>query len=162
MPSKQKITTCLWFEDNAEEAMSFYMSVFPGSKIVESSRWGKGGPLPEGTLLAATFEIAGQELMVLNGNPNFQLTESTSLKVDCETQEEVDNLWEQLLADGGKPSMCGWLTDKYGLSWQIVPTVLPKLMRDKDPVKVKRVVDAMMQMQKLDIRRLQQAYDNKR
>jgi predicted 3-demethylubiquinone-9 3-methyltransferase (glyoxalase superfamily) len=161
MPPKQKITTCLWFAGQAEEAMRFYMSLFDGSKVLEESRWGKDGPLPEGTLLSARFRIAGQELLVLSGNSSFEPTETTSLMVECADQAEVDRLWERLSASGGEPSMCGWLKDKYGISWQIVPSALLEMLRDQDPARVKRVVDVMLTMQKLDVARLQQAYDGR-
>jgi predicted 3-demethylubiquinone-9 3-methyltransferase (glyoxalase superfamily) len=161
MTPEHKITTCLWFAENAEQAMHFYLSLFEGGQVLAQTRWGKGGPLPEGTLLWARFRIADQELMVLNGNPSFQLTESTSLMVACEDQAEVDRLWERLCADGGEPSMCGWLKDKYGLSWQIVPSALGRMLSDKDPARVKRVVNVLRTMQKLDIARLQQAYDER-
>jgi len=158
MPSKQKITTCLWFRDEAEEAMRFYTSIFEDSKITSELRWGEGGPMPKGSLLAATFQIAGQELMVLNDAPESRFTEAMSLSVDCETQAEVDELWTKLGAGGG-PGQCGWLKDKYGVSWQIVPSVLLGMLQDADPARSKRVMEAMLQMTKLDIRRLQQAYD---
>lgn len=154
----KKITPCLWFDDNAEEAMNFYLSVFPNSKPLEVSRYGEAGPGPEGTVLTATFELNGQELMVLNGGPHFKFTEAISLSVSCETQEEVDEFWEKLSA-GGEESQCGWLKDKFGLSWQIVPTALGELISDPDPAKSKRVMEAMLQMTKIDVNALQRAYD---
>ncbi|MDF2457325.1 MAG: 3-demethylubiquinone-9 3-methyltransferase [Cytophagaceae bacterium] len=156
----QKITPFLWFNDNAEEAMNFYTSVFKDSKIVDVRRWGKGAPGPEGSVMTGTFEIEGQQFYVLNGGPLFKFTEAISLFVNCSTQEEVDFLWEKL-TEKGEPSRCGWLKDQFGLSWQIVPQVLGKLMGDKDPEKVQRVVQAMMKMGKLDGPTLQAAADNK-
>ena len=158
MPVKQKITTFLWFDNNAEEAIRFYLSIFENSKTVSETRWGEGGPVPKGTLMTAVFQLEGQEFMALNGGPQFRFTEAISLLVNCETQREVDELWEKLSA-GGAPGQCGWLKDKYGLSWQIVPTVLGEMLQDKDPAKVKRVTEALLQMTKLDIQRLRQAYD---
>ncbi len=145
----QKITPFLWFNDNAEEALNFYTSVFKDSKIVNVRRWGKGGPGPEGAVMTGTFEIEGQQFYVLNGGPMFKFTEAISLFVNCPTQEEVDFLWEKI-SEKGQKSQCGWLKDQFGLSWQIVPQVLGELMSDKDPAKVQRVVQAMMQMTKLD------------
>ena len=156
----QKITPFLWFDDNAEEAMNFYASVFKNAKVGEVTRYGAGGPGPEGTVMTGTFEIDGQQFMVLNGGPIFKFTEAISLFVNCETQEEVDELWEKL-SEGGEKSRCGWLKDKYGLSWQIVPTILGELLHDKDPEKSKRVMMAMMQMSKLDIAALKKAYEGK-
>jgi predicted 3-demethylubiquinone-9 3-methyltransferase (glyoxalase superfamily) len=156
----QRITTFLWFDDNAEEAMNFYLSVFRNSKVVGVSRYGEAGPGPKGSVMVATFQLDGQEFMALNGGPHFKFTEAISLLVNCETQEEVDRFWEKL-SDGGEKSQCGWLKDKYGLSWQIVPTVLGEMMQDKDPEKTKRVMEAMLQMDKLDIKTLKQAYEGK-
>jgi predicted 3-demethylubiquinone-9 3-methyltransferase (glyoxalase superfamily) len=156
----QKITTFLWFDDKAEEAMNFYLSVFKNSKVVSVSRYGDAGPGPKGSVMVATFQLDGQEFMALNGGPHFKFTEAISLLVNCETQEEVDRFWEKL-SDGGEKSQCGWLKDKYGLSWQIVPTVLGEMMQDKDPEKTKRVMEAMLQMDKLDIKSLKQAYEGK-
>ena len=154
----QKITPFLWFNDNAEEAVNFYTSVFKNSKIGDVSHYGDAGPGPKGTVMVVTFELDGQEFMALNGGPQFKFTEAISFTVNCETQEEVNEYWEKLSA-GGEKSRCGWLKDKYGLSWQIVPTILGKLMRDKDSEKSKRVMMAMLQMDKLDIKRLKQAYE---
>jgi predicted 3-demethylubiquinone-9 3-methyltransferase (glyoxalase superfamily) len=156
----QKITTFLWFDDKAEEAMNFYLSVFKNSKVVSVSRYGDAGPGPKGSVMVATFQLDGQEFMALNGGPHFKFTEAISLLVNCETQEEVDRFWEKL-SDGGEKSQCGWLKDKYGLSWQIVPTVLGEMMQDKDPEKTKRVMEAMLQMDKIDIDTLKRAYLNK-
>lgn len=154
----QKITPFLWFDDQAEEAMNFYVSIFKNSKSGKVSRYGDAGPGPKGTVMVATFQLDGQEFIALNGGPKFKFTEAISLVVNCETQEEVDGFWEKLSA-GGEKSRCGWLKDKFGLSWQIVPTVLGELMADKDPEKSKRVMMAMLQMDKIDIATLKQAYD---
>ena len=150
----QKITTFLWFDNNAEEAMKFYVSVFKNSKL------GKVQRLPNGTVITGTFELDGQPFMALNGGPKFKFTEAISLFVSCETQEEVDALWSKLSADP-KSEQCGWLKDRFGLSWQIVPTALGRLMGDKDPAKARRVMDAMLKMKKIDITALQQAFDGK-
>ena len=151
-----KITPFLWFDNNAEEAMNFYTSIFKNARIVNVSRWGEGGPGPKGTVMTATFQLEGQEFLALNGGPQFKFTEAISFLVNCNTQEEVDNFWEKLSA-GGEKSKCGWLKDKYGLSWQIVPVILSELMRDKDPEKSKRVMQAMLKMDKLDINTLKNA-----
>ena len=152
----QKITTFLWFDHQAEEAASFYTSLFKNSRIVSVSRYGEGAPMPKGTAMSVTFELAGQEYMALNGGPLFKFTEAISLFVKCDTQQEIDHFWEKL-SEGGQKSRCGWLKDKYGLSWQIVPVVLGQLMSSKDPEKSKRVMQALMKMDKLDIQGLQQA-----
>ncbi|MES1160714.1 MAG: VOC family protein, partial [Bacteroidota bacterium] len=138
----QKITTFLWFDDNAEEAMNFYISIFKNGKILSLTRNGEGGPGPKGSVLVGTFQLEGQEFMALNGGPMFKFTEAISLYVNCETQQEVDDLWTKLIAGGGAPSQCGWLKDKFGLSWQIIPTALGRLMNDPDPVKAQRVMGA--------------------
>ncbi len=153
----QKITPFLWFDDNAEEAMNFYTSIFRNSKIVSISRYGEGGPRPAGTVMTGTFQLAGQEFMALNGGPEFKFTEAISFFVNCETQSEVDELWDKLSA-GGEKGQCGWLKDKYGVSWQIVPTALGKLLNDADPAKSQRVMEAMLQMSKIDIASLERAY----
>ncbi|HEY4385264.1 MAG TPA: VOC family protein [Ktedonobacteraceae bacterium] len=153
----QKITPSLWFAGNAEEAVTFYVSLFKNSKIVEMSRYGEAGPGPEGTVLTVEFQLEGQSFLAINAGPEFTFTPAISFMVNCETQQEVDELWEKLSA-GGKEVECGWLTDKYGLSWQIVPTILGELMKDKDAAKVKRVTEAMLGMKKLDMRILQEAY----
>ena len=152
----QKITTFLWFDGQAEEAANFYTSLFKNSRIRSVSRYAEAGPGPKDTAMVVSFELDGQEFHALNGGPQFHFTPAISLLVNCETQEEVDHLWDQLSA-GGRKDRCGWLQDKYGLSWQIVPTILGKLMADHDPKKYSRVMQAMMQMEKLDIRGLQQA-----
>jgi predicted 3-demethylubiquinone-9 3-methyltransferase (glyoxalase superfamily) len=154
----QKITPFLWFNDNAEEAMNFYTSIFKNSKVVSVSRYGDAGPGPKGSVMVGKFEIEGQEFMALNGGPVYKLTPAVSFVVNCETQQEVDDFWDKLTA-GGQPIQCGWLTDKYGVSWQIVPTILGQLMADKDPVKSGRVMKAMLQMIKIDIAGLQRAYN---
>jgi predicted 3-demethylubiquinone-9 3-methyltransferase (glyoxalase superfamily) len=156
----QKITPFLWFDDKAEEAMNFYVSIFKNSKRGRISRYGEAGPGPKGTVMVATFQLEGQEFMALNGGPRFKFTEAISLVVNCETQDEVDAFWEKL-SEGGAKGQCGWLKDKYGLSWQIVPTVLGELMSDPDPEKSKRVMNAMLQMRKLDISGLKRAYDQR-
>ena len=157
---EQKITPFLWFDGNAEDAMNFYTSIFKDSKVVNVSRYPEGGPAPKGTLMSATFQLHGQEFMALNGGPMFKFTEAISLFVKCETQKEIDEFWEKLSA-GGQKSQCGWLKDKFGLSWQIVPPILGKLLGDKDPKKSKRVMMAMMKMSKIEIQKLKDAYDGK-
>ena len=154
----QKIAPFLWFNNNAEEAANFYTSIFKNSKIVNIARWGDAGPGPKGTVMSATFELEGQEFMALNGGPQFTFSPAISFFVKCETQQEVDELWEKLSA-GGKKERCGWLKDKFGVSWQIVPTVLGKMLHDKDAERSKRVMNAMLQMDKLDIKGLQRAYE---
>jgi predicted 3-demethylubiquinone-9 3-methyltransferase (glyoxalase superfamily) len=154
----QKITPCLWFDDRIEEAVNFYISVFGDAKILTKLHYGDGAPMPKGTVLVMTFELEGQEFMALNGGPQFKFTEAVSFFVKCETQSEVDHFWNRLLAGGGQESQCGWLKDKYGLSWQIVPTVLLKYLSDKDPAKAQRVMQAMMQMIKIDIAALEKAH----
>ena len=157
MASKQKITTFLWFDSNAEEAMNHYVSIFRNSKVLSVMRYGKAGPGPAGTVMLCNFRIEGQEFAALNGGPRFKFTEAISLVVNCDSQKEVDEMWKKLSA-GGATSQCGWLKDKFGLSWQIVPRVLLELLRDKDPVKSQRVMRAMLQMTKIDIARVKQAY----
>ena len=154
----KRITPFLWFDGKAEEAMNFYVSVFKNSKVGSVTRYGEGGPGPKGSVMTATFELDGQEFMALNGGPEFKFTEAISFYVNVETQEEVDELWEKL-SQGGQQGRCGWLKDKFGLSWQVVPSILGKLLRDKDAEKSKRVMKAMLQMQKIDIKQLKQAYD---
>jgi predicted 3-demethylubiquinone-9 3-methyltransferase (glyoxalase superfamily) len=153
-----KITPFLWFDDQAEEAVNFYISVFKNSKIGDVRRYGDDVPGPKGKVMTMSFELDGQEFMALNGGPHFKFTEAISLFVYCENQEEIDRLWYTLSA-GGEESMCGWLKDKYGLSWQIVPTILDKLMSDPDPAKANAATQAMLKMQKLDIQALQDAYN---
>jgi predicted 3-demethylubiquinone-9 3-methyltransferase (glyoxalase superfamily) len=153
-----KITPYLWFDNQAEEAMMLYTSIFPNSHFGEVSRYGEGGPGEPGTIMSGTFSLDGQEFMVLNGGPQFQFNEAISLFVHCDTQEEVDRYWEQLV-EGGQPGPCGWLKDKFGLSWQIIPKLLGELISDPDPAKSQRVVQAMLQMSKIDSVALQAAYD---
>jgi predicted 3-demethylubiquinone-9 3-methyltransferase (glyoxalase superfamily) len=155
----QKIIPFLWFDNQAEEAANHYVSIFKNSKIGSITRYGDGGPIPKGTAMSVTFQLEGQDFYALNGGPIFHFTEAISLYVNCETQEEVDALWKKLLAGGGKESQCGWLKDKYGLSWQIIPIALPRLLGGKDPVKAQRAMAAMLKMQKIDIGKLQSAYD---
>jgi predicted 3-demethylubiquinone-9 3-methyltransferase (glyoxalase superfamily) len=151
-----KITPFLTFDNQAEEAMKFYTSVFKNSKVLSSSRYGDAGPGPKGSLMAATISLDGQELMLLNGGPSFTLTQAFSLFVNCETQAEVDEYWSKLTA-GGKEVACGWLVDKFGLSWQVTPTILLRLLSDKDAQKAGRVMQAMMKMVKIDIKALETA-----
>lgn len=154
----QRITPFLWFDGKAEEAMQFYVSVFKNSKVVRVTRYGDAGPGPKGTVMSATFQLDGQEFFALNGGPQFTFTPAISFFVNCETQPEVDELWEKL-SEGGEAQRCGWLRDKFGLSWQIVPSVLGKLLQDNDPEKATRVMQAMLQMNKIDINGLRHAYD---
>jgi predicted 3-demethylubiquinone-9 3-methyltransferase (glyoxalase superfamily) len=158
MSRTQKITTYLWFNGNAEEAVEFYTSVFPDSRVTQVARWGEGGPGPQGTVMNIAFELAGQAFIALNGGPQFAFTPAISLFVSCESQPEVDRLWAKLLEGGGTPGPCGWLTDRYGLSWQVVPTALVDLMSDPDPRASGRVAQALMTMQRIDIARLQRAH----
>jgi len=155
----QKITPFLWFDDKAEEAMNFYVSIFKNSKVGRVTRYGEAGPGPKGTVMSATFQLEGQEFFALNGGPLFSFTPAISFFVNCETQQEVDELWKRLSA-GGKEERCGWLKDKYGLSWQIVPSILGQLLHDKDATKAQRVMQVMLQMNKIDIEGLKQAYDH--
>ena len=157
--SVQLITPFLWFDSQAEQAAAFYTSIFPNSRVAKVVRYGDAGPGPTGSAMTVEFELNGQKFVGLNGGPHFQFSEAISFVVNCETQEEVDRYW-QLLSAGGAEVQCGWLKDKFGLSWQIVPTLLPKLAGDPDPKKVARVMQAMMAMKKLDMWALQQAYDN--
>ncbi|WP_027802504.1 VOC family protein [Paraburkholderia dilworthii] len=153
----QKIAPCLWFDGNAEEAARFYTSVFSGSRIVTTMHYTEAGPEPEGGVLAITFEIEGQEFMALNGGPQFQFTPAISLFVHCSSQEEIDTYWAKL-TDGGAPWQCGWLTDRFGVSWQIVPDALGTMLRDQDTAKANRVMQALMKMVKLDVEGLERAY----
>lgn len=152
----QKITPFLWYDGNAEEAANFYISIFKHSKMGQISRYGDAGPGPKGSAMSVTFQIEGQEFFALNGGPQFKFTPAISFFVNCETQKEVDDLWEKLSA-GGRTDRCGWLQDKFGVSWQIIPTVLGQLLGDKDPQRAKRAMQAMLQMTKIDIEKLQQA-----
>jgi predicted 3-demethylubiquinone-9 3-methyltransferase (glyoxalase superfamily) len=154
----QKITPFLWFDGNAEEAMNLYVSVFKNSKVVSVTRYGEAGPGPKGTVMSATFELEGQQFYALNGGPQYKFTPAISLFVSCEAQKEVDQLWDKLSA-GGHKDRCGWLQDKYGLSWQIIPSMLGKMLADKNPRKSQSVMKAMLQMDKIDIAKLKQAYE---
>jgi predicted 3-demethylubiquinone-9 3-methyltransferase (glyoxalase superfamily) len=154
----QKIVPFLWFNDQAEEAMHYYVSIFPDSKVLNVSRYGDAGPGPKGTVMTANFQLAGQEFIALNGGPEFRFTEAISLYVKCQSQAEVDELWQKLSA-GGEPGPCGWLKDKYGLSWQIIPTQLGEMLQDPDPEKASRVMTAMLKMSKIDLAGLRRAYD---
>jgi predicted 3-demethylubiquinone-9 3-methyltransferase (glyoxalase superfamily) len=155
----QKITTFLWFEDKAEEAANFYVPLFKNSKITSVHRYGEAGPGPRGSVMMVNFELEGQQFMALNGGPHFKFTPAISLFVNCETQEEVDALWDKLSV-GGRKDRCGWVQDRYGLSWQIIPSALGKLMSDPDPEKSGRVMKAMLQMDKIDVNKLKEAYEN--
>ncbi len=154
----QKITPFLWFDNNAEEAINFYTSIFKNSKVGKMARYGEGGPGPAGSMMTAEFQLNGQNFIALNGGPHFKFTEAISFVVNCDTQEEIDEFWDKL-SEGGEKSRCGWLKDKFGLSWQIVPNVLSKLAGGGDAKKSSRVMQALMKMDKLDIATLQRAYD---
>jgi predicted 3-demethylubiquinone-9 3-methyltransferase (glyoxalase superfamily) len=158
MATPQKITPFLWFNAEAEEAANFYVSLFKDSKILNVSRYGDAGPGPKGSAMVVEFQLAGQTFHALNGGPVFKFTEAISLSVDCDSQEEVDMLWSKLTANGGQESQCGWLKDRFGLSWQIVPSRFRQLMQDKDPKRTQRVMQAMLKMKKFDIARLEEAY----
>jgi predicted 3-demethylubiquinone-9 3-methyltransferase (glyoxalase superfamily) len=154
----QKITPFLWFDNNAEEAVNHYLSIFKNSKITKIVRYGDAGPGPKGSVMTIAFQLEGQDFIALNGGPIFKFTEAISLSVDCKTQTEVDEVWEKL-SDGGQQGQCGWLKDKYGLSWQINPSILVEMLQDKDAEKSKRVMQAMLQMRKIDITGLKRAYE---
>jgi predicted 3-demethylubiquinone-9 3-methyltransferase (glyoxalase superfamily) len=153
----KKISPCLWFDDRIEEAVNFYIKVF-GGRIHDTTPYGEGAPQPKGTVMSMTFTLMDQEFIALNGGPHFKFTEAVSFMVKCETQAEVDLYWNVLTAGGGRESQCGWLKDKYGLSWQIVPTALGRYITDKDGTKAKRAIQAMMKMKKIDIAALQAAH----
>lgn len=157
MPVKQKITPCLWFDGQAEEAANHYVSIFKNAKLLDVARFGDAGPGPKGSALTVRFQLEGQDFLALNGGPQFKFTEAISLSVDCRSQNEVDDLWEKLSA-GGSKGRCAWLKDKYGVSWQIVPSALVELLQDPDPAKSKRVMEAMLQMSKIDIAKLEAAH----
>ena len=157
----QKITPFLWFDNNAEPAAEFYVSIFKNSKILNVSRYGDAGPGPKGSVMVVNFQLAGQEFIALNGGPPFKFSEAFSLVVNCENQKEVDEYWSKLTSGGGQESQCGWLKDKFGFSWQVVPAELGKLMSAKDPARANRVMQALLQMKKLDIAKLQRAADGK-
>jgi predicted 3-demethylubiquinone-9 3-methyltransferase (glyoxalase superfamily) len=152
------ISTFLWFERNAEAAVEFYTTLFPNSRITKVARWGDGGPAPKGSVMTVAFELARHTLTAINGGPHYKLTPAVSLVVSCVTQDEIDHYWDALLADGGKPSMCGWLEDRFGLSWQVIPSVIGDLLTDADPAKAASVGRALMAMQKLELATLQRAH----
>lgn len=154
----QKITPFLWFDDNAEEAMKFYTSVFKNSKIISVNKYAEGGPGPAGTVMSGVFQLEGQQFMALNGGPIFKFTEAISFFVDCKDQDEIDYYWDKLLK-GGEASQCGWLKDKFGVSWQIVPTSLGEMLGDPNPQKAQKVMEAMLKMVKIDVKALKDAYD---
>ena len=157
--SKQRIAPTLWFDGNADEAVKFYTSIFKNSKIQSVTTYTAAGPLPEGTTMLIDFQLDGQEFLALNAGPEFKFNEAISLTIHCDGQKEVDEYWNKLLAGGGQEVQCGWLKDRFGLSWQVVPTVLPKLLQDKDPKKRARVMEAMLRMKKIDVEQLQRAHD---
>ncbi|MPZ61865.1 MAG: VOC family protein [Propionibacteriales bacterium] len=154
----QGISTCLWFDTEGEEAANFYTSIFKNSRILGVSRYGEAGPRPAGTVMTVNFELDGQEFIALNGGPEFKFNEAVSFQVNCYGQEEVDEYWDRL-TEGGEPGPCGWLKDKYGVSWQITPTILSELVNGPDPEKAQRAMSAMLQMSKIDIQALKDAYD---
>jgi len=156
MPAKQRFVPCLWFREEAGAAVEYYCSIFPDAKVLQEMRMGPGGPL-----ISARFQIAGQEFIALNGNRGPSFTDASSLLVHCGDQKEVDDLWAKLTADGGEPGQCGWLKDKYGVSWQIIPTALLDMISDKDPAKAKRAIDAMLPMRKIDIAVVRKAYEGR-
>jgi predicted 3-demethylubiquinone-9 3-methyltransferase (glyoxalase superfamily) len=155
---QKKITTFLTFDGRAEEAVDFYTSVFDGSRILSTTRYDAGGPGPEGELMSATFELAGQEFMALNGGSSFRFSQGISLYVDCVDQEEVNDFWERLM-EGGEPGPCGWLTDRFGVSWQIIPRALGEMLADEDRERAGRVMQAMLKMSKIEVEGLQRAYE---
>jgi predicted 3-demethylubiquinone-9 3-methyltransferase (glyoxalase superfamily) len=154
-----KITPFLWFDTEAEEAAKLYTSVFKNSKIVSTSRYGDAGPGPKGSVMTVAFQLDGHDFVALNGGPQFDFTEAISFQIDCRSQEEVDHFWQKLTEGGGKPGRCGWLKDRFGLSWQVVPRALPELLQASDAKKANRVMEAMLQMDKLDVKKLQEAYE---
>jgi predicted 3-demethylubiquinone-9 3-methyltransferase (glyoxalase superfamily) len=155
--NKQKITPCLWFDFKAEEAVGHYLSIFASGRVVATSRYGEAGPGPKGAVMTILFEIEGQKFLALNGGPQFAFTPAISLIVDCADQPEIDRYWERL-GEGGKPGQCGWLTDKFGVSWQIVPSIIPRIMQSGDAAGIERVMRAIMPMKKLDVAKIQQAF----
>jgi predicted 3-demethylubiquinone-9 3-methyltransferase (glyoxalase superfamily) len=152
------ISPFLWFDHHAEQAANFYVSIFKNSRVVTVTRYGEAGPGPQGSVMTVAFELDGQPFVALNGGPQFRFSEAISFSVDCETQQEVDEYWRKLSA-GGEEGPCGWLKDQFGLSWQVNPSILGKMLNDPDPVKARRVMEAMLQMKKIDIAGLQRAYD---
>jgi predicted 3-demethylubiquinone-9 3-methyltransferase (glyoxalase superfamily) len=159
--SDHKITPFLWFDGQAEVAANFYTSIFENSRIVEVARYGEVGPGEKGSVMTISFELEGQKFVGLNGGPHYKFTPAISFYISCQTQEEVDYFWDRLLEGGGKPSQCGWLTDKFGVSWQVVPDALIEFLQDEDREKAQRVMQAMLQMIKIDINKLKEAYDQK-
>jgi predicted 3-demethylubiquinone-9 3-methyltransferase (glyoxalase superfamily) len=157
----QKITPCLWFDTEAEEAAEYYVSLFGDAKVLDVTYYGEAGPRAAGTVLTVSFMLEGQEYVALNGGPEFPFTEAVSFQVSCEDQAEVDRLWARLLEDGGSEGPCGWIKDRFGLSWQVVPTALIEMLQDKDPEKSKRTMAAMLKMKKLDVDALKRAYDGR-
>lgn len=157
----QRISTCLWFDTQAEEAAEFYVSLFDNSRITAISHYGDHGPMPEGTVLTVTFELDGVEFMALNGGPHFSFSEASSMVVKCETQAEIDRVWARLLDNGGKEQQCGWIKDRYGLPWQVVPDTIPGLLTGPDKERSNRVMKAVLGMIKIDMAALQAAYDGK-
>jgi predicted 3-demethylubiquinone-9 3-methyltransferase (glyoxalase superfamily) len=158
MIQRPSISTFLWFERDAEIAAEFYTNLFPESRITSVARWGDGGPAPKGSVMTVAFELAGHRLTAINGGPHYALTPAVSLVVSCETQDEMDGYWHALIADGGRPSRCGWLVDRFGLSWQVIPAGLGELLTDADPAKSARVGQALMGMEKLDLAALRSAH----
>ena len=156
--TEQKITPCLWFNFNGEEAVAHYLSVFATGRILSTARYGDAGPGPKGAVMTILFEIEGQKFLALNGGPQFAFTPALSLIFECETQDEIDRVWDGLCA-GGKPGQCGWLTDRFGVSWQIVPSLVPKIMQSQNAARIGRVMQAIMPMTKLDVATLQRAFD---
>lgn len=154
----KKITPFLWFDNKAEEAMNYYISIFKNSKVLTVTHYKEGGPMPAGTVMTAAFELDGQEFVALNGGPLYKFTEAVSFSINCDTQQEIDHYWDKL-SKGGEIQMCGWLKDKFELSWQVVPTKLGQYFDDKDPARAQRVMKAMLKMQKFDIRKLEEAYE---
>ncbi len=159
--SGQKITPFLWFDGQVEEAANFYTSIFDNSKILDVARYGEVGPGEKGSVMTVSFELEGQKFVGLNGGPHYKFTPAISFYISCKTQEEVDYFWERLQEGGGKPSQCGWLTDQFGVSWQVVPDALIEFLQDEDREKAQRVMEAMLQMAKIDIKKLKEAYDEK-
>ncbi len=159
MTVQQKITPCLWFDGNAEEAIEFYTSIFENSRLIDVAYYGDAGPGPKGRVMMAKFQLEGQEFLALNGGPEFHFTEAISLSVACETQQEIDEVWARLTAGGGAPGPCGWLKDRFGLSWQIVPAIVGRMLSDPDPAKSNRAMEAVLRMGKLDIETIRQAYE---
>ena len=155
----KKLTPCLWFDGKAEDAANFYVATFPDSEITDIQRWGEGGMAPAGTVLTVSFRLGDMEFTGLNGGPEFSFTEAVSFQIDCESQEEVDYFWNTLIAGGGEESQCGWLKDKFGLSWQVIPRRLMELLADPDPGRAQRAMQAMLQMRKIEVAKLEEAAD---